>query len=49
MTLGGLAAVFFGVSAERKSLDEVATPLSVIAKPAQTIFRTADRRPAPEA
>jgi hypothetical protein len=49
MILAGLAAVFFGVSAERKSLEEIGTPLSVIAKPAQTIFRTGDRRPAPEA
>jgi MFS family permease len=43
MIIGGLAAVFFGVSAERKSLEEVATPLSVVAKPPQTIFRTGQR------
>jgi len=30
MVLGGLAAVFFGVAAERKSLEDVAKPLSVI-------------------
>ena len=39
MVLGGLAAVFFGVNAEGKSLEDVATPLSVIAKPSQAIFR----------
>ena len=46
MILGGLAAVFFAVDAEGKSLEDVATPLSVIAKPSQAIFRTGDRRPA---
>ena len=30
MVLGGLAAVFFGVAAEGKSLEDVAKPLSVI-------------------
>jgi hypothetical protein len=39
MVLGGLAAVFFGVNAEGRSLEDVATPLSVIAKPSQAIFR----------
>ena len=39
MILGGLVAAFLGVNAERKSLEDVARPLSVIAKPAQTIFR----------
>jgi MFS family permease len=39
MILGGLVAVFFGVSAEGKSLEDVARPLSVIAKPAEAIFR----------
>ena len=39
MILGGLAAVFFAVDAEGKSLEDVATPLSVIAKPSQAIFR----------
>ncbi len=39
MILGGLAAVFFGVSAEGKPLEEVARPLSVVVKPAQGIFR----------
>jgi MFS family permease len=39
MILGGLVAVFFAVNAEGKSLEDVATPLSVIAKPAETIFR----------
>jgi len=40
MILGGLAAVFFGVNAEGKSLEDVATPLGVIAKPPETIFRS---------
>jgi MFS family permease len=40
MILGGLAAVFFAVDAEGKSLEDVATPLSVIAKPSQAIFRS---------
>jgi MFS family permease len=39
MVLGGLAAILFGVNAEGRSLEDVATPLSVIAKPSQTIFR----------
>jgi len=37
-------ALFFGVAAEGKALEDVATPLSVIAKPPETAFRTgADR------
>jgi len=40
MILGGLAAVFFGVNAEGKALEDIAKPLSVVAKPAQAIFRT---------
>jgi MFS family permease len=44
MILGGVAAIFFGVAAEGKALEDVATPLSVVAKPPETIFRTgADR------
>ena len=39
MIVGGLVTIFFGVSAEGKSLEDVAKPLSVIAKPPQTIFR----------
>jgi len=39
MILGGVVAAFLGVDAEGKSLEDVATPLSVIAKPAQAIFR----------
>ena len=39
MILGGIVAIFFGVAAEGKSLEDVATPLSVIAKPSETIFR----------
>jgi hypothetical protein len=45
MIVGGLAAIFFGVNAEGKALEDVATPLSVIAKPAQTIFRSGDPGP----
>src|ERR1700733_11872558 len=45
MMLGGLAAVFFAVDAEGKSLEDVARPLSVIGKPSEAIFRAgADRR-----
>jgi MFS family permease len=52
MILGGLAAIFFGVDAEGKSLEDVAKPLSVLAKPAEAIFRTggqtARQSPPPE-
>ena len=44
MILGGVVAAFLAVDAEGKSLEDVATPLSVIAKPAQAIFRTGDPR-----
>jgi MFS family permease len=44
MILGGLTAVFFAVDAEGKSLEDVATPLSVIAKPSQAIFRAGGDR-----
>ena len=40
MIVGGVVAIFFGVDAEGKSLEDVAKPLSVIGKPAQAIFRT---------
>jgi MFS family permease len=40
MIVGGLVAVFFAVDAEGKSLEEVAKPLSVVAKPSEAIFRT---------
>jgi len=40
MILGGIAAIFFGVAAEGKSLEDVARPLSVIAKPPEAIFRS---------
>jgi hypothetical protein len=33
MILGGLIAWFFGVNAERKSLEEVATPLTAVTQP----------------
>jgi MFS family permease len=39
MIIGGLVAVFFAVDAEGKSLEDIARPLSVIAKPAEAIFR----------
>jgi MFS family permease len=39
MILGGLVAVFCAVDAEGKSLEDVAAPLSVIAKPPETVFR----------
>jgi MFS family permease len=35
MILGGVTAIFFGVDAEGKSLEDVATPLSVVGRPAQ--------------
>jgi hypothetical protein len=44
MMLGGLAAVFFAVNAEGKSLEDVATPLSVIGRPPEAIFRVGDHR-----
>ena len=45
MILGGVVAIIFGVNAERKALEDVATPLSVIGKPSEAIFRTgSDRR-----
>jgi MFS family permease len=44
MLLGGVAAIIFGVNAEGKPLEDVATPLSVVAKPAEAIFRSGDRR-----
>ncbi len=45
MILGGLVAAFLGVDAEGKSLEDVARPLSVIAKPAHAIFRTGGQPP----
>src|SRR5215831_3724253 len=40
MIVGGLIAAFLAVDAEGKALEDVATPLSVIGKPAEAIFRT---------
>ena len=40
MLAGGLIAAFFAVDAEGKSLEEVARPLSVVAKPSEAIFRS---------
>ena len=45
MLLGGIVAAVLGVDAEGKSLEDVARPLSVIAKPAQAIFRTGGQPP----
>jgi MFS family permease len=39
MILGGVIAIFFGVAAEGKALEDVARPLSVIGKPSEAIFR----------
>ncbi len=46
---GRLVAVFFAVDAEGKSLEDIADPLGVIAKPAEAIFRTGDHGPLPSA
>jgi hypothetical protein len=48
MILGGVVAIFLGVNAEGMALEDVATPLSVIAKPAEAIFRPGHEGPAPE-
>ena len=40
MIAGGLIALFFAVDAEGKSLEDVARPLSVVAKPGEGIFRS---------
>jgi MFS family permease len=40
MILGGIVAIFFGVNAEGKALEDVATPLSVIGKPSEAISRS---------
>jgi MFS family permease len=45
MILGGLVAAVLGVAAEGKSLEDVARPLSVVAKPAAAIFRTGGQHP----
>jgi len=45
MILGGVAAIFLAVDAEGKALEEVARPLSVVTKPAGTIFRTGANPP----
>ena len=42
--IGGIVAIFCGVNAEGKALEDVATPLGVVGKPAAAIFRSgADR------
>jgi hypothetical protein len=40
MIVGGVVAIFFGVDAEGKALEDVAKPLSVIGKPSEAMFRT---------
>ncbi len=45
MILGGLVAAFLGVDAEGRSLEDIARPLSVMAKPAEGIFRTGGQYP----
>jgi MFS family permease len=40
MIVGGVVAIFFGVAAEGKSLEDVALPLSVIGKPSEAVFRS---------
>ena len=44
MIIGGIIAIFFGVAAEGKPLEDVATPLSVIGKPPEAIFRAGGQR-----
>jgi MFS family permease len=44
MILGGVVAIFFGVAAEGKALEDVAKPLSVIGKPSEAIFRSGSGR-----
>jgi MFS family permease len=41
MILGGLVAVFLAVDTEGKALEDIAKPLSVVAKPVEAIFRAA--------
>ena len=43
MIVGGIVAAFLAVDAEGKALEDVATPLSVIAKSPEAIFRSGDR------
>jgi len=45
MIAGGLVAAFLGVDAERKSLEDVATPLSVLARPGRGNARPEDQAP----
>jgi MFS family permease len=45
MIAGGLVAAFLAVDAEGKSLEDVARPLSVIAKPSEAIFRPGGHNP----
>jgi MFS family permease len=44
MIIGGVVAIFYGVDAEGKALEDVAKPLSVVAKPPETIFRSGSDR-----
>jgi MFS family permease len=45
MIVGGLVAAFLAVDAEGKSLEDIARPLSVLAKPAEAIFRAGQSSP----
>jgi MFS family permease len=45
MVLGGVVAIFFGVNAEGKSLEDVALPLSVVGQPSQSGFRSDGDQP----
>jgi MFS family permease len=47
MIIGGLVAVFLGVNAEGKALEDVARPLSVVAKPPEGMFRSGARESGP--
>jgi hypothetical protein len=47
MILGGLVAAFLGVNAEGKSLEEVASPLSMVRKAASTISEATPGRTLP--
>ncbi len=43
MIVGGLVAWFIGVDSERKSLEDIADPLSAVKKPAEGVTQAAAR------
>jgi MFS family permease len=49
MIVGGVVAIFFAVDAEGKSLEDIAKPLGVLAKPSEAIFRSGDHGGEPSA